>query len=289
MAVLDATLLYLGGKQGLITLEEVVKFSPKIQIVLSDAKDEKNVKIYEYAAKRNLKVYFRGQGDPAKLDAQKYRRLISSSFPFKIFPEECENVNGHCLNIHSAILPKYRGAHSGTWALINGEHASGVTLHKISDKFDAGEILSIEKFDILDSMWIEDINLQLENKLRVTIEKIFNDSLSSVIMPSGQNIYWRKRSMLDSQINWHLTAQKLFYLIRALARDPIWAFTRYNNNMYKMLRVNYTNHQVAEVKLPGEVIIIDGSPFIVCGDHKLLEVLAYDRSGVMLREGMVLH
>ena len=53
------------------------------------------------------------------------------------------------LNLHSGILPKYRGIMSTFWAMLNGEKQIGSTLHKITDnKIDSGEILAISKRDI---------------------------------------------------------------------------------------------------------------------------------------------
>ena len=53
------------------------------------------------------------------------------------------------LNLHSGILPKYRGIMSTFWAMLNGEKQIGATLHKITDsEIDSGEILAISKRDV---------------------------------------------------------------------------------------------------------------------------------------------
>ena len=45
-----------------------------------------------------------------------------------------------CFNVHPSLLPKYRGAAPVNWALINGEETTGVTIQKMSRRFDAGAI-----------------------------------------------------------------------------------------------------------------------------------------------------
>lgn len=54
-----------------------------------------------------------------------------------------------CLNIHPGILPQYRGSGAYSWAIINGEERTGVTLHEMDVDIDHGPILGWSKFDIL--------------------------------------------------------------------------------------------------------------------------------------------
>ena len=54
------------------------------------------------------------------------------------------------INLHGSLLPKYRGRVPLNWAIINGETEAGVTLHYMTRKADAGDIISQEKFAITD-------------------------------------------------------------------------------------------------------------------------------------------
>lgn len=53
-----------------------------------------------------------------------------------------------CYNFHPGVLPWYRGAGAYSWAIINGEFETGVTLHVIDKDIDHGPILDIERFPI---------------------------------------------------------------------------------------------------------------------------------------------
>ncbi len=46
-----------------------------------------------------------------------------------------------CLNVHSALLPKYRGMLPTFWALVNGEPETGVTVHRMVEGIDGGDII----------------------------------------------------------------------------------------------------------------------------------------------------
>ena len=51
-------------------------------------------------------------------------------------------------NIHFSLLPKYKGMHTTAWPIINGEKITGVTLHKIDNGIDTGEIILQKSFKI---------------------------------------------------------------------------------------------------------------------------------------------
>ncbi len=80
-----------------------------------------------------------------------------------------------CINRHNSILPKYKGLMPVFHAIANNEKYFGSTLHKVTNKYDEGDILSQNK-------------LLIKNKNIFTIyEKLFN--LTSVLfLEAMQNI-----------------------------------------------------------------------------------------------------
>ncbi|MEO7800592.1 MAG: formyl transferase [Ginsengibacter sp.] len=57
-------------------------------------------------------------------------------------PALLNSIEGHFINIHSGMLPKYRGYSGGYWALVcNDKNNCGSTIHFINDKIDTGAIL----------------------------------------------------------------------------------------------------------------------------------------------------
>lgn len=67
--------------------------------------------------------------------------LLVACFPFKIPPQITQLARVAALNIHPSLLPAYRGPQPVFWQLKNGELKTGVTLHVLSDEFDAGDIV----------------------------------------------------------------------------------------------------------------------------------------------------
>jgi len=54
------------------------------------------------------------------------------------------------INVHSSLLPRYRGAFPGFWILLNGEKKTGVSVHYMNEKIDGGDIIEQLPFDIND-------------------------------------------------------------------------------------------------------------------------------------------
>jgi len=59
------------------------------------------------------------------------------------------SIAGHFINVHSGILPEYRGYSGGYWALVNGDRKNvGSTIHFVNEKIDMGSILCQGTIDI---------------------------------------------------------------------------------------------------------------------------------------------
>lgn len=85
--------------------------------------------------------------------------VISSVYYRYIIDKDVINaVQGKIFNLHPALLPKYRGCSSLTWAMINGEKKCGFTYHYIDKNCDAGDIIiqkeiEIEPFDTQNTLY----------------------------------------------------------------------------------------------------------------------------------------
>ena len=74
--------------------------------------------------------------------------IVVNSYSMRIGPELLGIAGGRGINVHGALLPQYRGANPIQWALINDERETGVTLHRLTEAIDAGDILSQRRVEI---------------------------------------------------------------------------------------------------------------------------------------------
>ncbi|MCL0018487.1 bifunctional UDP-4-amino-4-deoxy-L-arabinose formyltransferase/UDP-glucuronic acid oxidase ArnA [Providencia rettgeri] len=132
-------------------------------------------------------------------------------------------------NLHGSLLPKYRGRAPINWALLKGESETGVTLHKMVAKADAGDIIAQEKVVITDT----DTSLTLHAKVREAAEVLLNKTLplieagsyKSVAQDESQATYFGRRTAEDGLINWNNSAREVNCLIRAVTEPYPGAFT----------------------------------------------------------------
>lgn len=103
------------------------------------------------ARKYKIPLYFPGDvNSPEFLEDLKKSRpdIIISSCP-QIFKKELLNVpKAACINRHSSLLPQYGGLMPVFWAMLNDEKEMGVSIHKMVEKIDEGEIITQEKIKI---------------------------------------------------------------------------------------------------------------------------------------------
>ena len=74
--------------------------------------------------------------------------IVVVAFGQKISSKILDLPKYKCVNIHASLLPKYRGAAPINWAIINGEEETGITTIFMSDRMDAGEIITQESLKI---------------------------------------------------------------------------------------------------------------------------------------------
>jgi methionyl-tRNA formyltransferase len=88
-----------------------------------------------------------------------------------------------CLNIHSSLLPEYRGLNANFWVLTKGEKTTGVTIHYVNPGIDDGDILLQEKIKINDTWSLNDLYLRVIAKGSSMVAKclklIYEDNVTT--------------------------------------------------------------------------------------------------------------
>ena len=133
-----------------------------------------------------------------------------------------------CLNVHTSLLPKYRGAAPIQWAIANGDVETGVTIMKMDAGLDTGPILSQRRTPIHsedDSATLHDRLAQLGAEL---LGETVPDYVAGKIQPKPQPAegvsYAAKIKKEDGHIDWSRPAQTIWNRLRAFTPWP-GAFT----------------------------------------------------------------
>jgi methionyl-tRNA formyltransferase len=146
--------------------------------------------------------------------------LIVSSYDTKLPTDLITMPRLAAVNLHPSLLPKYRGACPEFWAIRNGDEETGVTLHTLTETFDAGDIIAQEKFAIGPQ---ETLGSLLHKASRSCQTLIFNflDALHAgeLIERKPQDHFVATAApLVNTQsiaINWQETSHSVCCLIRA--------------------------------------------------------------------------
>ena len=146
-----------------------------------------------------------------------------------------------CINLHASPLPYYRGAAPLNWMLINGEKKGALSIIKVDEGVDTGDILKQITFDIKKDYDINNlIAISLKeypNMLCDVIAEIANGKCKSIKQDSKSGSYFTKRFPRDGYINFSLmTAEQIHNKIRALTKPYPGAFSFYNKNKVFFLK-----------------------------------------------------
>jgi methionyl-tRNA formyltransferase len=201
----------------------------------------------------------------------------------KILPPEVLRIPKHfCINVHFSLLPRYRGAAPVQWAIINCERRTGVTIMKMSEELDTGDLLLQEEVEILE----DDDAISLGNMLscvganllmRVLETLESKGGIRSVPQDHSRATYAPRLKKEDGLIDWEQTCEQIICRIRGLMPWPC-AYSHLDGCMMRILRAepHLRGYKIPEQKekkiIPGTVTeIIKGRGFTVrTGDGYLL-------------------
>jgi methionyl-tRNA formyltransferase len=265
------------------TLEALIKSSHKVRLVVTqpDRPAGRHLKIRPtpvkiFALKKGLPLM-----QPSSLKESEFGEYLKGLKPEaiivfaygKLIPKWLLELPRYgCLNIHASLLPKYRGAAPIQRAIMNGERVTGLTIMKMDEGLDTGDIILQKKIDILET----DTSGTLAQKMANEAPKLVLTALVGLeegkLKPQPQD--HRKATLApkidkeEMQIDWHKPAYEIRNLIRALNPRP-GAFTLINGRRLKIWSVEVIKEQAGD---PGRVIKIDKNrgPIVAAAEQSLL-------------------
>lgn len=174
-----------------------------------------------------------------------------------------------CVNVHSSLLPKYRGAAPINAAIVNGDPVTGVTTMYMDAGWDTGDIILQEEEAVLPRDTAGDLHDRLMVKgaklLRETVRQIAGGQAPRIPQDHEGASYAFKLSKKDSYVDFTEAADKLDRLIRGMNPWPL-AYTYVGEEMVKIHSASPSEIQGA----PGEILALAGEGLLVgCGSGSL--------------------
>ena len=200
----------------------------------------------------------------------------------QILPKALLEIPPHgCVNIHTSILPKYRGAAPIQWAILNGDAETGVTLMKMDEGMDTGPIIAIERTPIADSDNAQTVHDRLgELGARLLVEKLpayLDGSLKPTPQPEGAT-HARKITKEDGRLDWKEPARALWNRVRGLTPWP-GTYTTVQGEPKPYLLKIWKADVVEGAGEPGQVLAAGKDGIVVGTGQGALRLLEVQREG----------
>lgn len=187
-----------------------------------------------------------------------------------------------CVNVHSSLLPKYRGAAPINWAVINGETETGVTIMHMASELDAGDVILQQSTPIGPDEDAETLygrlaglggELVVEAAARIeagTAARVPQDPAQATLAPI--------LSKALSPIDWTLPAQAVHNKIRGLLPWPAASTDIISGEPMKLYRSSLPGQSTHA--RPGAIVAANQQGIdIACGDGQLLRILELQPPG----------
>jgi len=278
---------------GCTGIESLLQAGYQIQAVFTHADDPGENRFFDsvaqLCAEHNLPVF-----SPEDVNHPLWIERIRELAPEAIFSFYYRNMLKQeildiptvgAFNLHGSLLPAYRGRAPINWCLVNGETETGITLHRMTAKPDAGDIVAQQAVAIAD----DDTALTLHGKVRQAAHALLEGELvklkrgESRFTPQDESkaSYYGRRTLADGELHWHRPARELNNLVRAVTQPYPGAFSFAGDRKLTVWKSQPL--AIQSDRQPGTILSHD--PLRVACGEGVLEILAGQAEGGLYVRG----
>ncbi|MEP6612202.1 MAG: formyltransferase family protein [Mucilaginibacter sp.] len=166
-------------------------------------------------------------------------------------------------NIHFSLLPAYRGNSPVFWQIKNGETASGITIHQMTDKYDSGPMLAQQQVPVSPGETLGLLYGRLGAETVALIDKAIeklNNTGNSLLLPQNEDMasYISRPVANDLKIDWETqSAAEIENIVNATNPDYGGAITLFRGQPLRILEVNQVQMNNPAGFAPGSIVHAD--------------------------------
>jgi methionyl-tRNA formyltransferase len=179
-----------------------------------------------------------------------------------------------CMNLHASLLPRWRGAAPINWAIIHGDHETGICLMQMDEGLDTGPVYARRAIAIGEEETAGELSERLASTaadlVRAELERAVHGWLEAVPQEHDKSTHAPPLERADGALNFSKTARDLVNLVRGLAPRP-GAHTLLNGKPLRVTQARLSAQPAA------------GEPGCVSVDQKRVLVSAIDGSFELVR------
>lgn len=219
-----------------------IKYSPIKELALS-----KGIKIFQ---PENIKSQF---DDILK---EKPDIIITCAYGQIISKEILDYPKYGCINVHASLLPKLRGGAPIHWAIINGYDKTGITIMKMAQKMDAGDIINQSSIDILDSDTVGSLHDKLSilgrDLLLETLPNIISGNIKLIKQDESLVTFAWNVKREDEKIDYSKTSREIINQIRGLNPWPV-AYSMLSGKIVKIWCARHSDNYPSSNCINGQI------------------------------------
>ena len=179
-----------------------------------------------------------------------------------------------CINVHGSLLPKYRGAAPMQRAIIDGETRTGVTIQRMAEGIDTGDMLLKSEIEITDTDNFETIHDRLAaagaKTLVDTVAAMQNGTLIATPQDDSLATHAAKIEKEDCILHFSDTVRSLHCRIRGLSPIPVALTHTPDGKLLKVLAATPADIPRPATAVNGEIVSLEGGVITVaCSDGTL--------------------
>jgi methionyl-tRNA formyltransferase len=214
-----------------------------VHTFLADNKWDFNEKIIEIASEIGTAVHLDRPSDKTVTELKRLgcELVISAGYPYKIpnfDQEKCDHlIRG--INIHPTLLPNGRGRWPLPWLILKYPNFAGVTIHKLTDKWDSGDILCQVPVAITPTDDLETLSSKCQIEAVKLLEKTIIDFDRTWLNASKQpdsGSYWPMPKPSDRHLDWNRSVDSLLRIVRSFGKFESNASV--NGLLYSVTKAN---------------------------------------------------
>ena len=184
------------------------------------------------------------------------------------------------IGLHPADLPKYRGRAVIVWQMLTGVKISKVTLFKIDEGADTGDIIDQEPFEISENDYAGDVLDKSHDALlklyHRALPKLMDGTYTLTKQNHSQATYCLRRTPEDGLIDWTLPGKEILKLIRAISRPYPGAFSYYDREHKVIIWRANIEENTRYYGFPGQIAEIDDKQMVIVLKDSLLIVEEFE-------------
>lgn len=206
--------------------------------------------------------------DIQQLEKNGVECLITAGYSFKVPDLTQTSIKG--FNIHPTLLPQGRGVWPLPWIILKQLQQSGVTLHKLSNDWDAGDILLQQSYNVSEGEVLESLSCKIQLLATQLLQQVMEnlDHYWSAATPqTGDASLWPMPDMKQRYIDWNMPIKQIDAIVRAFGK--FGAYAVFDNTLFNIYDISvwqqlHTDEPGTKVHITNTETVIAASDGLVC-------------------------